>query len=242
MRFNGVELRSVHRALSIEKEIPPGTAARKTETIDGADGEVVSEERLTQGEYLVKVNIVARTREEGWAVRELLAEWASLPHLGTAELVPTPRPQRCYDARLKSIGDPEFIRGGAKIDVRFLLPRPVARETEQSRTSGAGSIRARIGGSYAARPVLSQTLKTAQDTLRWTMDGKPILTLTETLRAGQRVEMDTKTGALLVDGKHAEHLIDVEGTYWRPGYLPGLHEIASTDGGTIEMRWHNEWL
>lgn len=242
MRFNGKELRSVHRALSIEKEVPPGTAGRKTETIEGMDGEVVSNERLTQGEYLVRVNIVARTREEGWAVRELLAEWASIPHLGTAELVPTPRPQRCYDARLKSISDPEFIRGGAKVEVRFLLPRPVSRDIAESKTSGAGTLRARIGGSHAARPALSQTLKTAQNALAWSMDGTPILTLTEQLRAGQRVEMDTKTGALLVDGAHAEHMIDVEKTKWRPGYLPGLHEITSTDGGTLEMRWHNEWL
>lgn len=151
MRFNGVDLLSVHRALSIDKEIPPGTAGRKTETISGADGEVVSDERLTQGEYIVRVNIVGRTREEGWAVRELLASWASLPGIGTAELIPTPRPQRCYDARLKSVSDPEFVRGGAKVEIRFLLPRPVSRDVKESRAGGAGSLTARIGGSYACR-------------------------------------------------------------------------------------------
>lgn len=242
MRFNGVELRSVHRALSIEKEIPPGTAARKTETISGADGEIVSDERIVQGEYLVRVNIVAGTREEGWAVRELLAGWASLPGLGTAELIPTPRPQRCYDARLKSISDPEFVRGGAKIEVRFLLPRPVSRDVQESQASGAGRMTVRIGGTSACRPVLSQKIASRQEQLVWKMDGKPVLALTEPIEAGQTVTMDTKTGALLVDGVHAERLIDIAGTFWQPGYDPGTHVVQSSDGGVLEMRWHNEWL
>lgn len=242
MRFNGVELRSVHRALSIEKEIPPGTASRKTETIEGADGETVTEERLTQGEYIVKVNIVGRTREEGWAVRELLAEWASVRGLGNAELIPTHRQGRCYEARLKSISDPEFVHGGAKVEVRFLVPRPVCRDVDETRASGAGEISTRIRGSYACRPVLSQTLSAAQDGLVWSLDGIPILTITGSLSAGQVVRMDTKNESLTIDGEHAESRINVQGTQWRPGWWPGSHKITSTDGGTLEMRWHNEWL
>lgn len=242
MRFNGVELTSVHRALSIEKEIPPGTAARKAETIEGAHGEIVTEERLSQGEYLVRVNIVGKTREEGWAVRELLAGWASLRGIGTAELIPTHRPMRCYDARLKSISEPEFFHGGAKVQVRFLLPRPVARDVSESRATGAGKMTARVLGTYSCRPAIRQTLSAAQDGLVWTMDGMPILTLEGALRAGQTIVMDTANESLTVDGEHAEQRINVLGTRWQPGYWPGMHEIASTDGGALEMRWHNEWL
>ena len=242
MRFNGVDLRSVHRALSIEKEIPPGTAGRKTETIEGADGEIVTEERLTQGEYLVKVNIVGKTREEGWAVRELLAGWANLRGLGTAELIPTHRPQRCYDARLKSISEPEFFHGGAKVQVRFLLPRPVARDIEQSTASGAGKMIMQIRGTYVCRPALSQTLSAAQDGLVWMMDGIPILTLDGRFEAGQRVVMDTRNESITVDGVHAESRINVLKTRWQPGWWPGRHEILSTDGGAFEARWNNEWL
>lgn len=242
MRFNGVELTSVHRALSIEKEIPPGTAGRKIETIEGTDGEIVTEERLTQGEYLVKVNIVGRTREEGWAVREMLAEWASVRGLGTAELIPTHRQGRCYDARLKSISDPEFVHGGTKVDVRFLVPRPVSRDVSESKATGAGTIKAQIRGSHTCRPMLSQTLGAAQDGLTWTMDGIPILTITGALNAGQVVRMDTKNESVTIDGAHAENRLNILGTRWRPGWWPGMHEIASTDGGAFEMRWHNEWL
>lgn len=242
MIFNGVELRTVHRALSVEKEIPPGAAGRAQETIETADGGIIADERLDAGEYTVRVNIAGRSREEGWAARELLAAWAgSARGTATAELVPTHRPSRCYDARLKSISDPEFVRGFGKVEVRFLLPRPLARDRAKSLSSGAGSLRARIGGSYVCRPILRQTMTANRDGLVWTMDGVPILTLKGALNAGQTVIMDTATESLTIDGAHAEARINVSGTLWRPGYWPGLHEIASTDGGEMEMRWHNEW-
>lgn len=242
MIFNGIDLRTVHRALSVEKEIPPGTAPRAQETIETADGEIIADERLEAGEYIVRVNIAGRSREEGWAVRELLAAWAgSVRGTATAELIPTHRPSRCYDARLKSISDPEFVRGFVKVEVRFTLPRPLARDRAISLSSGAGSLNARIGGSYACRPAIRQTLAQSRSGLVWTMDGVPILTLTGALSAGQVVIMDTTTESLTIDGAHAEARINVSGTLWRPGYWPGRHEIASTDGGELEMRWHNEW-
>lgn len=242
MIFNGVELRTVHRALSVEKEIPPGTAPRAQETIETADGDIIADERLEAGEYTVRVNIAGRSREEGWAVRELLAAWAgSVRGTATAELIPTHRPSRCYDARLKSISAPEFVRGFVKVEVRFALPRPLARDRAISLTSGAGSLNARIGGSYACRPAIRQTLAQSRSGLVWTMDGVPILTLTGALSAGQVVIMDTTTESLTIDGSHAEARINVAGTLWRPGYWPGRHELASTDGGDLEMRWHNEW-
>ena len=42
MRFCGVDLRSVHPALSIEKEYPPGMPDRDVYTIAGTDGETVT--------------------------------------------------------------------------------------------------------------------------------------------------------------------------------------------------------
>ena len=65
MRFCGVDLRSVHPALSIEKEYPPGMPDRDVYTIAGTDGETVVGYAVTQGEYKVNVNIAARRREDG---------------------------------------------------------------------------------------------------------------------------------------------------------------------------------
>ena len=57
MIFNGVELRTVHRALSVEKEIPPGTAGRAQETIETADGGIG---RGVEADAHLQLPIVAR--------------------------------------------------------------------------------------------------------------------------------------------------------------------------------------
>lgn len=242
MRFNGVDIRSVHPAISIAKEIPPGTAERVMETAEGADGEIITGERLRAGEYIARVNIAGRTPAEGWRVRELLAGWACAPGIQTAALIPTHNAARCYDARIKSISAPEFVRGGAVVEMRFFLPRATARDVIASSASGQGRMTMRIGGTTACRPTIRQTIKAAQDGLTIRMDGAPVLTLTGALRAGQVVEMDTEAESVTIDGAHAESRIDPSGTRWRPGWLPGTHDITSTDGGGMEGRWHNEWL
>lgn len=241
MRFNGVDLRSVHEGLSIEKEVPPGTAAHAMEMIRSAGGDIITDDRLEAGEYLARVNIAGWSEAEGLGIRELLAGWAFTRGIETAELIPTNRPQRCYDAKLKSISDPEFTNGFAVVDVRFTVPRPVARDVAQSTATGAGGLSARIQGTYECRPALSQTLSAAQDGLVWAKDGTTILTITGALSAGQVVKMDIKNESLTIDGEHAEHRLNIAGTRWRSDWWPGAHVISSTDGGVMEMRWHNEW-
>ena len=115
MRFCGVDLRSVHPALSIEKEYPPGMPDRDVYTIAGTDGETVVGYAVTQGEYKVNVNIAARRREDGWRIRALLAAWAAASGRSTGELEPTHWPGVAYDAIVKSIGAPEFVFGFAKV-------------------------------------------------------------------------------------------------------------------------------
>lgn len=241
MIFNGRELRTVHRALSIEKEIPPGTAARTIETMSAAEGEIITQERIERGEYIVRVNIAGRNAAEAWEARELLAQWATLPGIGTAELIPTHRPSRAYDARLLSISEPEFKRGGAVVEVRFLLPRPLAHDIYESVIGGAGGMEMTISGSHACRPAFKQTIAAARDGVIWRINNGAFMTLTGNLTAGQVVEMDTARESLTIDGAHAEERLNVTWTRWRPGYNPGTHQITSTDGGKMEARWRNVW-
>lgn len=242
MRYNGVDLRSAHYALSINKEIPPGTAKRAFETVTTVDGEVITEERIESGEYIARVNIFTRDPKEAWEAREQLAKWATVIGVSTAELIPTHRANRAYDAKLLSISDPEFKRGGAVVEVRFFLPRPIAHDIYPSTATGAKSARMVIGGSYTCRPTIRQTIQTARSGLVWTFDGGALLRISGSLKAGQVVEMDTGRESLTIDGAHAETRIIFDATKWRPGFHPGAHEIASTDGGAIEARWRNEWL
>ena len=240
MRFNGVSLCSVHEGLSIEKEVPPGIAHAQ-ETVHSMGGNVITDERLEAGEYLARVNIAGWSEADGLDIRERLTAWALTRGLATGELIPTSHPQRCYDAKLKSISNPEFMMGFTVVDVRFTVPRPVARDVAASMASGAGGVSAQVRGTYECRPCLSQTLSAAQDGLVWVKDGISILTIKGALRAGQVVRMDVKNESLTIDGEHAEARINMAGTRWRPGWWPGAHVISSTDGGTMEMRWHNEW-
>lgn len=240
MRFNGVELCSVHEGLSIEKEVPPGIA-QAHETVQNMGGNVITDERLEAGEYLVRVNIAGWSEAEGLDIREKLTAWAFTRGLATAELIPSHNSKRCYDAKLKSISPPEFNMGFTTVEVRFAVPRPVARDVVGRMTKGAGGVSAHVGGTYACRPCLLQTISAAQSGLVWVKDGIPILTLKGDLRVGQVVRMDVKNESLTIDGEHAEARINMAGTRWQPGWWPGAHIITSSDDGAFEMRWHDEW-
>ena len=242
MWFNDVDPCKLHPAISIMHEIAPGTAKRRIVTVAGTDGEIVSDVIVEAGEYIVRVNIAGRTRAEGWALREKIAAWAGSSGNRTTTLVPTHRPGRSYDAILSIIGDPQFTRGFATLDVTFLVPRPIALSASRSSAAGAGRMTPVIGGSAPARPVIAQTLDADTDALTWTMDGRTILTVRGGLAAGTRIEMDTTNESLTADGAQILHMLDPQHTKWRPGYAPGRHEIASSDGGTMEMRWRDEWL
>jgi hypothetical protein len=128
MKFNGIDPTTLHRGISIAKEIPPGTVTSKLETLSGSDGEIIVGRTIKQGEYIVRINIAGRYREEAWQIRKLLAAWARGTDAKTCELIPTRWPTVHYDAALKEISPPEFTFGFAVIDVIFAVPRPIAVE------------------------------------------------------------------------------------------------------------------
>lgn len=242
MKFNGIDPTTVHPAIRISKEIPPGTATITNRTLTATDGEILTGREISAGRYTVRVNIAARTPAEAWEAREKLAAWAAGSGEGTGELEPTHRPGRVYDAVLESIDDPEFTRGFATLDVVFFVPRPIVHNRMTSYAQGGGELLARIDGSHPARPVIRQTLVQDCERLTWTMDGKDLLEIEGAFIAGTIIEMDTAKEKLTIDGVAAMTAINPQRTRWRPGFRPGAHAIASTDGGAMEMRWREEWL
>lgn len=242
MKFNGVDPTTVHPAISVKKEIPPGMATRQNRTLAATDGEILTGKETGEGRYIVRINIAARTPAEAWEAREKLAAWAGGSGEGTNELEPTHRPERVYDAAVESISEPEFEPRFAVVDVTFLLPRPFTRSKTQSAAQGGGEVSFQIYGSSAARPVIRQVLAQDCERVTWTMDGKALLDVIGVLTAGQVIEMDTTREKLTIDGEIAMTAINPQATRWRPGFTPGPHAILSTDGGTMEMRWHEEWL
>ena len=242
MRFNGVDIRDVHRAVSVEKEIPPGMPTRTVETYSGWDGETLAGVTMSRGTYTVRANIACRRPEDGWQVRALLAAWAMSSGNSTAELEPSYWPGMAYDAVAEKISAPEFFKGFARVEISFALPRPVAHETALSIASGNGSASLLVGGSLPCRPILRQTVMGSANGLAWSLDGVAFFTVNGVFGAGQVVEADLAKAFLTVDGAHAESRINLTATNWRPGFAPGPHTLTSSNAGTLEARWQNEWV
>lgn len=241
MIFDGQDLRSVHHALSIEKEIPPGTASIAYETLSGTAGEIITERRVKQATYTARVNIVARSADDAWNVREKLAAWAHRDDIALRRLIPTHKPDRFYEAALESISDPEFKRGGAVVEVRFIVPRPYALDANERITYGDGSLEMTIGGSIICRPVIRQTIQTDREAVSWKLDGGNLLRVLGALSAGDVIEMDLKYGKVTVNGENAVSRLNHELTVWHPPFTPGNHRVGSSDDGAMEMRWRTEW-
>ena len=242
MRFNGVDIREVHRGVSVEKEIPPGMPTRTVETYSGWDGETLAGVTMSRGTYTVRANIAYRRPEDGWQVRALLAAWAMSSGNSTAELEPSHWPGMAYDAVAEKISAPEFFKGFARVEISFALPRPVAHETALSIASGNGSTSMLVGGSLPCRPILRQTIADSASGIVWSLDGVAFFTVNGAFGAGQVVEADLAKAFLTVDGAHAESRINLTATNWRPGFAPGPHTLTSSNAGTLEARWQNEWV
>lgn len=243
MRYNDIDPTSLHRAITIDKEIPPGMPPREVITVRGIGGETLGGIQQERGEYIVRVNIAGRTPQEAWRVREMLAAWACAPgYKKTAKLEPTHRPGVYYDAILGSIEPPEFRPRFATVKMTFILPDPHAKDIAPSSISGESGMEFAIGGTADAQPTIVQTIASDADIVSFALDGAEFMRLLGGFTAGQALEVDFETGSVTLDGERAERRIDFTACRWRPGFTPGRHTLISSDAGQIELRWRNRWM
>lgn len=241
MRFNGRDPTELHPCISISKEIYPSMPAREIATVETGSGELVAHVNIQQDEAIIRVNIAARTYDEAMEARLKLAEWAASSRNATAELEPTHLPGKAYAAILKRMQAIE--NRFTTVDVVFLLPRPVLHDIAERRAAGSGTeMTFRVGGTASAQPVAAVTLTSAAEGMRMTVDGITFFAIGGSLGAGQKVEYNMRTGSTTVDGVHAENRIlyaeitpDIE-------LLPGKHTLISSAAGSLQVRWHDEWL
>lgn len=246
MKYNGIDPKTLHAGISIKKEIPPGTVTSELETLYGSTGEIVAGRIIQQGEYIVRLNIAGKTPEEGWDILSKVAAWAEPTSETTAELIPTKRPAIAYDAVLKEISPPEFIRGFAVIDVVFAVPRPIAHSIKWSHADEAtAEIDVVFGGTHHARPELWLIADGASDIIV-SIDGNDLIKIKNDFSAGQVVKIYTDTGAVkdLYD-EHMESLIDYTETdfvAFAKMCTPGTHRVAATGVRNTALRWRDEWV
>lgn len=239
MRFCGVELSSIHPAISIAKEIRPGTPARDVLTISGVRGETVAGTRTKQGEYTVRVNIAAKSTREAWDALAALNAWARASGEKTGVLEPTHWPGKACDAILSDIQAPEFRFGFGTVEVIFILPRPYAYDLIQSQSKGTTEMTMKIGGTEEARPVITVKTGTTK-TVTLLMENEPFFMVRGDYK-GKDLVIDFAQATVTYNGEPAEKDVDFNTTRWRPGFTPGRHVIQCQGGTAIEGRWHNEW-
>lgn len=242
MIYNGVDLHSVHPALSIDKEIPPGSAARKLTTIPGQNGERFVSASLTQDEYRVRVNIACRTKRDAWAVRALLAAWACSSDR-PAPLIPTHWPQVHYMAICKEVSPPEFVFGFATVTVSFALLRAVAVDNHVSAASGQGSCAISYTGSTPAQLRITVELASTAQSVALSLNGARFFRLVPAAAyaAGTKIVIDLQERTVEVDEKPALPDVSWTESTWRPDIRKGRHTISTDAQATLRAEWRNEW-
>lgn len=251
MKFNGIDPCTLHRGISIAKEIPPGTVNSQLETLSGSDGEIIVGRTIKQGEYIVRVNIAGKYRAQAWEIRKLLAGWARGTEQTTCELIPTHWPDVHYDAIVKEISPPEFNFGFGMIDVVFAIPRPIAVENavKAAGNINSGTVRPVIGGNSHARPTIFAYCKGGTG-LYLNVDAKNYLRLTGAFLEGEYAEISTNPPGVRIrstDGvwKEANDRIDYTTTKFQAleeAFTPGEHSVMCPQASQLRMEWRDEWL
>lgn len=251
MKFNNVDPRTLHPRISIAKEIPPGTVTSQLETLAGSTGEIVVGRTIQQGEYIVRMNIAGKTWAEAWQIRQMIAGWARGTDAQTCELIPTHWPEVHYDALLKEITPPEFVKGKAVIDVIFAVPRPIAVSNVDNTTevTTSGIIKPVIGGTSHARPAITGYCKGSTG-FNVSVGTKKYVGLTGSFAAGEHVEISTNPPQVRVqsvDGVWtiANNRVDYTATDFQAlaeAFTPGQKTVMCPQASQVSISWRDEWL
>lgn len=240
MRFNGVDLMKVHPAISRAQEFPPGMAKRENAMVETSKRSIVAGVNYVQDEYTVRVNIAARSYQEAMQARDRLAAWAAGGGMQAAWLEPTHAHGRAYRAIVKSVGRIEKRFG--TVDVVFTLTDPVQYETMlQSHQATNNKLVFQVAGSAPVEPEISFTASEAAEGLKITHNGNVMISIAGEIAAGDVIEITLETGALLINGEHAESRTVYTETDFDEEFEPGRHELEASCGGTLRARWRNAW-
>lgn len=248
MRYNGIDPTTLHRGISIAKEIPPGAPTSQLETLTGASGEIITGRTLKQAEYIVRINIAGKTREEAWGIREKLAAWACSADETTHELVPTRWPGMAYDAIFKEITPPEFVFGFAVVDVIFAIPRPIAHSVNERSVSGSSVAEFAVMGTSYARPEINITMVSGYRA-EITVDGKLYAAVSYPFQSGDVMSVQTNppgvviatSGSVIQADRYVDYAVtDLDAMC--KALTPGRHSITCAQASGISVRWREEYL
>lgn len=248
MRYNGIDPTTLHRGISIAKEIPPGAPTSQLEALTGASGEIITGRTLKQAEYIVRVNIAGKTREEAWSMRAMLANWARSVDDTPHELQPTRWPGVAYDAIFKEITPPEFTFGFGTVDVIFAIPRPIAHGISSRSAEGSKYVNVNVLGTSYVRPELTIIMK-AGYRAEISVDGRLYAAVTYPFAEGDvlnvqadppRVEIVSSENTIPAD-RYVDYAV-TDFDAMSKALSPGSHLVGCEQADSVAVRWKEEYL
>ena len=248
MKYNGLDPTTLHAGISIAKEIPTGAPTSQLETLTGSTGEIVAGRTLKQAEYIVRINVAGRSREEAWRIRALLAQWARATDPTPRELEPSHWPGMAYDAVLKEISPPEFVFGFGVIEVIFAVPRPIAHSIAQSEASGNTSATINVRGSSYIRPEITITTR-AVSRVEIAVDGKVYAAVNYVFPAGSSLVVATdpprveivRAGSIIAANEYVDYTVTDFDAMCK-ALSPGTRRLSCNQASAIAARWKEEYL
>lgn len=241
MRYNGVEVRSIHRAIRIGHQAPPGRS-REHMAIETGRGSITAGWLDNPMELTATVSIAGRSPEEGEEAYLALCSWARGDG-GTHPLEPTYLPGMAYDAALKEITQPDWRRGFGTAEVTWVIanPHPYTIVQDTAGIRSGTELGFRVGGTAETELQIEVTPESTQSSLTLQMDGVPFFCWLGTVYAGSTLRIDMAKGVVTIDNQAANGVPDVTVTNYDLPLAPGAHKLTCGATGAIGARWHKRW-
>lgn len=241
MKFNGIDLRDVHPLVSLDHCGVSGWR-RDLRRIEAAKSDLIVGARDVAGEFFALVNISGRTPEAGEEALAAVRAWAFADGK-MHEIDDEKSPGRVLDGMLQEIDQPEMVHGFGTVRIVWTLEDVHKRSTAESRAeaSGATSLQIVYTGTAEAYPMFEVAPTAAADEIVLTLDGKPLLRLTERMVTGQQLIMDTRHQLLTLDGRDVRSQTDWTQTDYDMPLTTGTHELVSNVPGILKARWNDRW-
>lgn len=240
MRYNGVDIKTLGRSLSIAKGTLP-QRSRSVETLETNTGILIGHVGEETGSYMLDVNIAGRTQQEAGESWLRLCSWAKGGG-GVHALEVDELPLKAFDAIFEGISEPQLANGRGQCRIMWTLETPHPYSVIGKSAKGtAGTVTAIIGGTAETCPLYEIKLSSGKGTLSISVDGATVFWMEKSMAKGATIKIDPAREAVEVDGDDATADVDWMVTDWTHMLAPGKRTISAGGGAELTVRWHDRW-
>lgn len=241
LRYNGVDLATIHKAVSLSSA-GPGGWSRDIRRIETGQGGLVAYARDEGATYHAVVNISARTVDEGKEALQAVRSWARGTG-GMGEIDPHGEDGYAYDGMLLSVEEPDWQHGFGTVRVEWLLDSPHRRSVQESRatTAAATELCFRVSGTAAAYATFEVSPVTDQATLTVQLDGRPLVLRNQKTTGGRVLVIDTQHEKLTIGTTDVTAQTDWSQTSYDHPLERGEHVLTCSAEARLTARWHDRW-